>query len=171
VSSASGSPVVEGTGSIRSGRLWLGNAYGSDQLALTVPVEVQYWNGSVFVKNTLDSCTALAAGNIALGNKLGGLSAYAGPVTVSAIVGGVGTIGLAKPAAAAAGSVDVMATLGSAGVPSNCNTLTSATPAALDYLSGKWCGASYNRDPVARATFGIAGSSSKKGPIYIRESY
>lgn len=164
-------PGVEGTMLLRSGRLWLGNAYGSDQLALTVPVETQYWNGSAFVKNTLDSCTALAAGNIALGNKLGGLSAYTGPITVSAIAGGAGTIGLAKPAAATAGSVDVMATLGSVGSPSNCNSVTGATSAALTHLSGKWCGASYDRDPVARATFGIAGSSSKKGPIYIRESY
>ena len=155
----------------RYGRLRLSNAYGSDKLDLAVPFETQYWNGSAFVKNIQDSCTVLAPGNIALGNKQGGLAAYAGPVAVSATTGGAGTITLTKPAAATSGSVDLVAVLGSTGVPGNCPALAGGVSAALPYLSGKWCGAAHDRDPTARATFGVFGSSLKKGTIYLRESY
>ncbi len=157
------------TTSFRYGRLWLGNAYGSDKLNLVMPFETQYWNGSVFVKNTSDSCTAIASANVALGNKQGGLTAYAGPVAGSSASSGAGSLTLTKPSSAAAGSVDLVVNLGSSGSPSNCTGLTGGTPAALSYLSGKWCGSSYDRDPTARATFGIYGG--KRGPIYIRESY
>lgn len=162
---AIGSPLL------RFGRLWLGNAYGSDNFDLAVPFEVQYWNGSAFVKNTSDGCALIASGNIALGNNQGGLSAYTGPITGSTASSGAGSITLTKPSSAAAGSVDLVVNLGSSGSPSNCPGLTGGTPAALSYLSGKWCGSNYDRDPTARATFGIYGSSLKKGPIYIRESY
>jgi hypothetical protein len=153
----------------RYGRLRLSNAYGSDKIDLAVPFETQYWNGSAFVKNAQDSCTALAAGNIALGNKQGGLAAYAGPIAVGAIANGAGTITLTKPAAATSGSVDLVAVLGSVGIPANCGGLAGGASAALPWLSGKWCGANYDRDPTARATFGIFGP--RKGTIYIRESY
>ena len=156
------------------GRLWLGNAYGSDQLDLALPFEVQYWNGSAFVKNTADnsaSCTAFGVANVALGNKQGGLSSYTGPVSVGALVSGAGKITLPKPGSAAAGSVDLVVTLGSGGTPANCPNMTGATSASLAHLSGKWCGTANDRDPIAKATFGIFGSSEKKGPIYIRESY
>ncbi|CAG4885196.1 protein of unknown function [Georgfuchsia toluolica] len=157
---------------LRYGRLWLGNAYGSDQFDLVIPFEVQYWNGSTFVKNTFDNgCTTIASSNIASGNKQGGLGAYTGPITGGSTSSGAGSITLTKPASAAAGSVDLVVNLGSSGSPSNCAGLSGGTSAALSYLSGKWCGANYDRDPTARATFGIYGSSLKKGPIYIRESY
>ena len=156
---------------VRYGRLRLNNAYGSDKFDLPVPFETQYWNGSTFVRNTLDNCSALAVGNIALGNKQGGLAAYTGPIVVSATNAGAGTITLTKPAAATSGSVDLVVALGSAGVPSDCSSLGGGVSAAVPYLSGKWCGAAYDRDPTARATFGVFGSSLKKGPIYIRENY
>lgn len=167
---------IGATTEIRFGRLWLGNAYGSDKLDLVIPFESQYWNGSAFVKNTSDSCTTLASGNIALGNQQGGLlnpTLYTGPIAVSVTSNGAGSITLTKPSSAAAGSVDLVANLGSSGSPSNCPSLPygTSTSAALSYLSGKWCGSNYDRDPTARATFGIYGSSLKKGPIYIRESY
>jgi hypothetical protein len=155
----------------RYGRLRLMNAYGSDQIDLALPFETQYWNGSAFVKNTLDSCTTVIPANIVLGNKQGGLTTYTGPIAVSATAAGAGTITLTKPAAATKGSVDVVMALGSTGSPSNCGSIAGGTSAALPHLSGKWCATSYNRDPTARATFGLAGSSQKKGPIFIREGY
>jgi MSHA biogenesis protein MshQ len=166
-----GGAAVEGSVALRSGRLRLSNAYGSDLIDLAVPFETQYWNGSAFVKNTLDGCSTLVPANIVLGNKQGGLAAYTGPIAVSATTAGAGTITLTKPAAAAKGSVDVVAVLGSTGSPSNCGSIAGGTSAALPHLSGKWCGALYDRDPAARAAFGLAGSSAKKGPIYIREGY
>jgi hypothetical protein len=70
-----GGTAVEGSVALRSGRLRLMNAYGSDQIDLALPFETQYWNGSAFIKNTLDSCTTLIPANIVLGNKQGGLTA------------------------------------------------------------------------------------------------
>jgi len=169
--SPAGGTAVEGTVPLRSGRLRLMNAYGSDRIDLAVPFETQYWNGSAFVKNTLDSCSTLATANIVLGNKQGGLAVYTGPLAVSATASGAGTITLTKPAAAASGSVDLVAVLGSSGSPTNCGSIAGGTSAALPHLSGKWCGAAYDRDPTARAAFGLSGSSQKKGPIFIREGY
>jgi MSHA biogenesis protein MshQ len=163
VSSSTGS---ETTGSVRSGRLWLGNAYGSDQVDLVLPFETQYWNGSAFVKNMLDNCTVIASGNVALGNKQAGLASYAGTVTGSAAISGAGTITLAKPASAAYGSVDVLVRLG--GSSGNCKGVTGGISAGYGFLAGKWCGATYTYDPVARATFGIA---TQKGIIFLREVY
>lgn len=170
--SLSATAVAFDSGSeFRYGRLRLLNAYGSDRIDLAMPYQLQYWNGSAFVLNAADNCTALAAGNITLGNKQGGLAAYTGPVAVSATAAGAGTITLTKPAAATAGSVDVVTVLGSTGSPTNCPGIAGGTSAAMPYLSGKWCGTNYDRDPTARAAFGIAGSSSKRGAIFIREGF
>jgi hypothetical protein len=178
INAATPSAISFDSGSeFRYGRLRLMNAYGSDQIDLALPFETQYWNGSAFVKNTLDNCSTLVAANIVLGNKQGGLLTYDPPtdptsnILVSATTAGSGTITLPKPAAAAKGSVDVVVALGSTGSPSNCGSIAGGTSAVLPHLSGKWCGAAYNRDPTARATFGLAGSSRKKGPIFIREAY
>lgn len=46
--------------SLRFGRVRMQNAYGSERLALSLPVQAQYWNGSGFTRNADDSCTALA---------------------------------------------------------------------------------------------------------------
>lgn len=55
------------------------------------------WNGLAFVKNTLDNCTVLTGGNVALGNKQGGLATYTEPVSVSVTSGGAGNITLTAP--------------------------------------------------------------------------
>ncbi len=162
------STAVSAASSLYFGRLWVGNAFGSDKIDLTVPFQTQYWNGSGFVKHVADSCTTLASNNIALGNKQGGLTAYSGPVTGGTASSGAGSIVLSKPASATAGSVDLLINLGATGSPANCSGLTGGTSAGLAYLSGRWCGSDYDRDPTARATFGIFG---KKGPIYLRENY
>lgn len=159
---------------VRFGRLWLGNAYGSDKLALTVPYEIQYWNGNAFVKNTQDSCTALTAANFGLGNYQGGVSGSnlpASAITVGSYASGAGSITL--PAPGASGSADLVVRL--ATTTAMCSGWTPSYPAGsplqAGYLLGKWCGSTFTKDPVSRATFGIFGSSAKKGPIYLRESF
>jgi hypothetical protein len=42
------------------------NAVGSHALTLAIPMQIQYWNGTTFATNTLDSCTTLARSDIAL---------------------------------------------------------------------------------------------------------
>lgn len=170
----SSSGHTEGTTSLRSGRLWLGNAYGSDRANLALPYEAQQWNGSAFVKNTADSCTSFAAANLGLGNYQGGLSAANMGIarfSVGAIAAGAGTIAITAPAAATAGSVDLFVNLGATGAPSDCGGIGGGTSAARPWLSGKWCGSNYDRNPTARATFGVFGSSARRGSIYLRESY
>ncbi|MDR3390919.1 MAG: hypothetical protein P4L77_04205 [Sulfuriferula sp.] len=160
--------------SLRFGRLWLGNAYGSEKSSLSLPYEVQYWNGLAFVKNTADYATALTAANFGLGNYKNSVNATNLPataLTLGTYSTGSGSVTLAAPNAS--GSADVVAILGS---PLNmCTVWTptypSGTPVVATYLRGNWCGGSYVKDPAVRATFGIFGSSSKKGVIYLRESY
>lgn len=167
----SGSPLR-----MRYGRLRLLNAYGSERLPLPMVWETQYWSGQSFIRHTQDSCTTLAAANIALSNyqsppNPGGTtlsSSNLSSVTVGAISAGRGTITLA-PTQPAIGSVDLVANLGSTGSPSNCPGLSngSSTSAGLAYLSGQWCGAANDRDPTARASFGVYRSPL----IYRRENY
>ncbi|HLO63431.1 MAG TPA: DUF6701 domain-containing protein, partial [Azonexus sp.] len=62
-----------GSASVRSGRLFLSNAYGSELLPLNVPAKIQYWSASGWTTNVADSCTALAVptdGNAGLTNAL-----------------------------------------------------------------------------------------------------
>lgn len=51
-----------GSASLRYGRIILRNAYGSEKLALDVPVTAQYWDGAVWRTNSLDSTTPLRTG-------------------------------------------------------------------------------------------------------------
>lgn len=159
---------------VRFGRLWLGNAYGSEKRSLALPYEAQYWNGNAFVKNTLDSCTALTAANIGIGNYKGNINGTNLPATaisLGSFSGGAGSVVLAAPNVA--GSADVVVRLSGAldMCPAWLPAYPAGTPLSLGWLRGKWCGSAYDQDPVARATFGIFGSSSKKGPIYLRENY
>lgn len=162
--------------SVRFGRLWLGNAYGSDRTALSIPYQFQYWNGSAFIRNLDDSLSAFSSGSLGLGNYQRAITSTNMGVanfTVGANASGAGSIAVAPPAAAAGGSVDLVVDLGS-----SLSVATSWTPtvaatvaAAMPYLHGKWYGSNYDRDPTCRATFGIFGNSLRKGPIYIRENF
>lgn len=174
--------------SVRHGRLKIANAFGPAARSLQIPFETQYWNGLGFVKNTLDSCTALSTANIGKGNYQGGLNAAnagalnlgvpaAGACTAlggsSAVSGGSGCMVLAAPASAVSGSVDLVLDLGASATPNMCPAWTPSSTAAanLAYLRGRWCSSTYDYDPTARATFGVYGSSAKKGVIYLREGY
>lgn len=167
------------TTDVRFGRLWMGNAYGPEQRDLVIPFEVQYWNGNTFIKNTADSLTSIAKANIGLGNhQPSGFSSSvdlthvpAGPFLVTS---GSGSLTLLKPSGSPlSGSVDVVFDLGTT-VTTNTSWVPSQPPtvgANMGYLRGKWSGTVYDRDPTSRGTFGIFGSSLKKGPIYLRENY
>ncbi|KAK6022384.1 hypothetical protein OSTOST_11921 [Ostertagia ostertagi] len=53
---------------LRHGRLRLQNAIGAANRALALPVAAQYWNGSAFTTNDLDSCTRINSANLSFGN-------------------------------------------------------------------------------------------------------
>jgi len=130
-------------GMVRYGRLSIANGYGSELLSLPLAASAQYWNGSGYVLNPLDSCTPMLTSDFTMDSYLGGISAAnmnmskvssGGP-----LVAGVGRAVLAKPAPAP--------------VAKGSAVLRSAYP----YLPG-----------AGRATFGVY----KSGPvIHVRETY
>ncbi len=164
----------------RFGRLRLQNAFGPLGNDLPVTLLAEYWNGTSFATNTLDSCLTLAAGNFALSGYIGGISAAnvkpgapaAGNVSVGgAFANGVGSLRLTKPSPAAAtpGGVVVCADL-DGGTPSDA-TCAAATPANLPWLKGNWGNATtYVDDPKSKATFGLYGAQPKQF-IFMREYY
>jgi hypothetical protein len=141
----------------RYGRLRMQNALGPASSVLPVPIEAQYWNGSLFVRNLADGCTTLPQANINLADFR--LNLGAGETTVtSALVGftaGSGNLALSAPGAANSGSVLVTPDLVAAG---------------RAYLQGAWTGSDYDDNPSARATFGLFGAQPRNF-IYFRENY
>jgi hypothetical protein len=176
---------------MRFGRLYLPNVYGSEKLNLTFPIEAQYWSGSAWTRNTLDSCTSIdlaagaqlanRSGNLATGpSTFGPPALYFGTTasTTGVLSSGIRMVTLAKPAPVATGYVDVGLRLGTgagnAEVLCTGATWTSPTPASatglgLAYLRGPWCSSSsgYDRDPSGRLTLGVTRSKF----IFNRESY
>ena len=158
---------------VRYGRLRVGGASGSQLLAMRIPVEAQYWNGSVFVSNTLDSCTTLSSANVGLGNFGGSLNAGETTASIvnSPLQSGRSAIQLSAPGAANAGSVDITLNLGATGSTNAdaCNAFApSATAANKTHLRGAWCApGTYTKDPSARVRFGINRGSDQS--IYRRE--
>jgi len=168
--------VTVGSSSMRFGRLRLGNVSGSQLLKLQVPVEAQYWNGTFFITNAADSCTALATTNIGLGNYIRtGAGTTSVDVVTSPLSAGRGSIRLNIPASDVR-SVDVAVNLGATGTADACPDAPSAfTPTATaankTYLRSLWCTppGGYAKDPAARVRFGISGSGDER--IYMRENY
>jgi len=161
---------------MRFGRLALGNALGSEVLNLPIPITTQYWNGTSFVTNTLDSCTTINANRIVLSNYQGALTSGnlpSGNISISgAFSAGVGNLKLTKPSSAVNGSVDLCVDLDTgAGGDTTCQ----ATPAGNTYLQGAWAGTTYTFDPRARAAFGFSKGSYSGGGrdpfVYQRENY
>lgn len=154
-------PITLGSTTVRFGRLALSSAYGSEFLPLTLPVEAQYWTGQGFIVNTDDNSTQLASVNVSLSNNQRSLGANdtAASVVAATLAQGRGGIRLKAPGAGKAGSVDVCIDLdGSTPTDATC----VATGANLPYLQSNWQGASYDKDPRARATFGVfSGSGSR----------
>ncbi len=178
VSSATG---VEGAAGIRSGRLRLFNAFGSENSNLNMSAQTQYWSGNSWILNANDSCTTIPAASIALSNYRDGNGAAATWTTTAGAVslaGGQGVIVLAAPSPAnSTGSVDVALNLGTTTMDNSClasHPVMTAPAVSLAYLRGKNgnCTASdtYSADPSARATFGIYSPETRKA-VHIRELY
>jgi len=158
----------------RFGRLFVPNTFGSQNLDLRIPIEAQYWTGTQWQRNVLDSCTAVVVGNVALGNYAGGLNAInMGPTHIQPVVAiaqGVGQITLTKPAGAATGSLSLAVNLGTGATGSICTPpiwIATATGANLLHLQDKWCGAVYDKDPVGTINFGVV----RNRFIYNRENF
>jgi len=162
VSSSAG---TEGTTPLRSGRLLLSNAHGSELLGLSMPIQTQYWTGSAWTTNTLDSCTNVSTW-LVFSKDPGGMPSPGG----GAIVNGKGV--LSFPVPPGRGSVEVCANIGADvdNPMTNCRSGTGGSGTAPSWLQGSWdADGLYNDHPAARATFGLY---EQKSPIiYRRERY
>lgn len=166
IRTSAAAPIGDGT-RLRYGRLQLKNAYGSELLALPVPLEAQYWTqGGYYVTNTDDSCTVVSSGTIAMRNytkQLNACKTQLRPARATALVAGklpgAGLV-LTKPGAGNGGSVDLSINLGSVARDKTC---VSAEETPANAALQPWFGL----DPIARATFGIYKSTK----IYMRENY
>lgn len=176
-STAGGSNDRAGVASValRFGRLRLSSAVGPADRTLSLPVTAQYWSGSAWDTNTLDSCTTVPTTAFNFGNLMRTISATdtaaTGAITITS---GTGLLRLAAPPAGHVGTYDVALSLGSSATDASClqswTPATAATTAGnLAYLRGAWCGSSYAKDPSARVTFGQ--QSTQQNLLYRRESY
>lgn len=164
---AGAATLVGDSGPLRYGRLQMKNAYGSELLALPVPLEAQYWvAGGYYVTNTDDSCTVIPAASIVMGNYLQHLVACETRITPtgnttlqSGTLSGSGLV-LSRPGAGNSGSVDLQLNVTAVAHGNTCMSANSSVATAAQI---PWFGSS----PNARATFGIY----KSRLIYSRENY
>lgn len=164
----SASQKATNTTRIRYGRLKIGNAYGSELHDLAIPYEAQYWTGSYYATNSLDSCTSFAMSSIMFANFTNNLAAcetQLSPTGTQTLSGGKLNLKLTKPGLDASnvpnrGSVQLTQNVGVTASGSTC-LAAAASPATAANLP--WFG----NNPSGKATFGIFRSPY----IYFRESY
>ena len=150
---------------LRYGRLRMQNAYGSELLALPVPLEAQYWNGNFYVVNADDSCTTLPMSSIVMSNFTGNLQACETQITPTAtqtLANGriPGGLVLTRPGTNNSGSVDLAINV--TATPAG-NTCVGPASSAATAANRPWFGPNVG----SRATFGIYRSPL----IYLRENY
>lgn len=148
---------------IRDGRLRLVSGQGSDKAPYVMPVEVQYWTGSSWATNVLDSCTTYASNNVKV-SSTGGVPAVSGVSTVNA---GYGSIRLGAP-----GSPGVASLCLDLGPDTGGATCAAGASAGAAYLQFPWTGGTA-QDPTATVNFGAAQPTSRApwGYIYRRENF
>lgn len=154
VASAGNGIAFSGSKSMRWGRLTLQNAYGSELLALSLPLRAEYSDGSSFVTNSADSCTPYDGATATLANYQFNLQA--GETTAS----GAGTLlaGAADPLNPVKLTPPGVGNDGSVGVTLPTNP----------WLRFDWDGNGvHDSHPSARASFGIYKGNPRL--IYRRE--
>lgn len=190
VSSANGSPVKEGSVALRSGRLRIANAFGSEKSALVISANTDYWTGSAWAVNSADSCTVVPASAIAESNVRSGTGASASWTTTASgftITSGAspttssaaGAFTLSAPSGGSTGSIDLAVNLGSAATDQSClNNHPSTTGANLPWLRSRngagpaaaCSGSPWDRDPSAHASFGIYSPETQK-TVHVRDIF
>lgn len=165
----------QGTAAIRSGRLQIQNAFGSELVDLSMPTRVQHYTTNGWATNTTDNCTVVT------------LSAFANPqgnlVANETCVQDTGNPGLSGRGCVATGPAseqfreagvvgfagDFNLHLQAPGLGNSGSLDISADLSATSWLRYNWDGAGGDDDPTGRATFGIYRGSSRH--IYLRERY
>ena len=161
----------------RYGQLKLGSAYGSELVALAVPLETQYWNGTGFVTNTQDNCTVLPTSSVSLASFRGSLAACETATSATSVSFSTGraVLRLAAPGNGNKGSVDGTLQLGASLAPAGalrCAAIgpsaVAAAPANIPWLQSRAPGGTtFDQNPSARFSFG----QYRSPLIRLREMY
>lgn len=162
---------TEGSTPIRSGRIALYHAIGSELLPLKVPLSVQHYTlTKAWQPNPDDSCSTISANNFTFDFTNSGLLACDTAISVTGTAPSQ-TLTLSAPVSAKTGWTTLTLKLGSSATGTTCVAAGAAgpteTPANKPWLQFNWKGSGV-ADPSARASFGWR----KPGPIlYLRERY
>ncbi|MDP4302594.1 LamG domain-containing protein [Leptothrix discophora] len=180
------SAPVGGVGSdpgmaLRSGRLRLSNAFGTDTQALDLALQLEYWSGRSWVPASDDTCTVLPLAAVARGtprSHRGGNTNWTAAVQSITLGGGTGKLRLAPPSPKGTGTVDVAINLGHSTSDASCvagpggafGAIGSSTGAGLPWLRSRTgaCSTAFDRDPSARASFGVYSPESRQ-TLMVRE--
>jgi hypothetical protein len=143
-----------------------------------VPIAAQYWSGSQFDTNALDSCTSIPAGAVSFGNLRRTLTSVDTALSGASfgLTAGAGALVLAAPTGGRHGTLDVALSLGTGAADVSClqpwtpGSGDAATSGAnLAFLRGAWCSTGHDKDPSARASFGLYRGTDTM--LYQRENY
>jgi hypothetical protein len=156
---------TEETTEVRSGRVRIFNAYGSELAALPVPMRVEYYaTADGWVTSATDTCTSVAATSLSLANNVApspvspptakniGTRTTSATIANSPFAAGYAGLSLSAPGSGGEGYVDITA------------NLTGAT-----WLRYDWNGDTTPDDPTGKATFGTYRGNPRH--IYLRERY
>ncbi len=161
----------QGAVQVRSGRLFVSNAFGSGRTPLSVPVQLQYWSGKAWVLNDDDSCTKVPDDAVILARYMDSKGTISGApwgqvvATGFTAKSGQGSIVLSAPKGGATGSIDLAVNLGDTGTDASC---LSSHPAGGSARSA-WlraphgtCPGGGSFDPSARASIGVFAPESTR---------
>lgn len=165
-SSAGSNGVVQ----VRSGRLFLSNAFGSGRTPLKVPAQLQYWSGKAWVLNSDDSCSEIPSAAVILARYLdskGAVTSAWGGVTATGFTAssGRGDVTLSAPTGGATGSIELAVNLGDTNTDASCLTAhPSGGKAQSAWLRGPHgaCSGAGPFDPSARASIGVFAPETSK---------
>ncbi|MGY0193736.1 DUF6701 domain-containing protein [Leptothrix sp. BB-4] len=160
--------------SFRSGRLRLSNAFGTDSQPLDLALQLEYWSGRSWVPSSDDTCTVLPVAAVARAtprSHRGGSASWTAAVQSISLSGGQGKLRLAAPSPKGTGTVDVAVNLGNSTSDASCvagtggtfGAIGTSTGAGLPWLRSRTgsCSTAFDRDPSARASFGVYSPESR----------
>ncbi|MBQ0937934.1 DUF6701 domain-containing protein, partial [Ideonella paludis] len=165
----------DGSQTLRSGRLQMSNAFGGDKSSLQIPLQLQYWSGKSWVKNSDDSCTVIPTASVVRAQTLNhnnSTATWSSAISSISLSGGSGFITLAAPSPSGTGTVDLAINLGVGPNTQDASCLANhpnTTGAGLPWLRSRQgnCATSFDRDPSARGTFGIYTPETQKS-VHVR---
>ncbi|MHB8728390.1 MAG: DUF6701 domain-containing protein [Sulfuricaulis sp.] len=160
--------AFSGGNAIRYGRAHLQNAYGSELVALPMPLHAEYYTGATngFVINTADACTSIALSQLTLSNATSPTSVSG---TSAKTVGSASNSTTATIANTPFSAGDAGLSFSAPGVGGSGYVDVTVDLTATAWLHDDQANCSIPTDTCGRVTFGIFKGSPRQ--IYLREQF